>query len=245
MMNVNPMDLVANGFIRDFQAARRNLPANGNPNVGESTGNLGASVRRARFPTSVFADIQNNNVGLARRRARSPHAGHRPRGGGAAGQLLPAEPAVQHRGRRLHLFELGVQRPADPAAAPLRRRPCLLVNYTLAKSNDDVSNDTRGAGTELVVPTDPIRLELDEGRSDFDVRHVVPRPLHLGSSVWQRPRASMRDATGLVNALISGWQVNGILDASSGIPVQRVLGLPHVHVLRLRHARRDRRARTA
>ncbi len=30
---------------------------------------------------------------------------------------------------------------------------------------------------------------------------------------------SIRDATGLVNALISGWQINGILDASSGNPL--------------------------
>jgi hypothetical protein len=92
------------------------------------------------------------------------------------------------------------------------------VNYTLAKSTDDVSNDTRGAGTELVVPTDPHRLDLDEGRSDFDVRHVF-----RGNFIWDLPfgngRAINRDATGLVNALISGWQVNGILDASSGNPL--------------------------
>lgn len=51
MMNVNTTDLVANGFIRGFAAARRNLLANGNPNVGESTGNFGklmaARSRRA------------------------------------------------------------------------------------------------------------------------------------------------------------------------------------------------------
>src|SRR5262249_25268095 len=63
MMNVNTMDLVANGFIRDFQAARRNLVTNGNPNVGESTGNLGRLFGGA-IPTSSYPDIQNNNVGV-------------------------------------------------------------------------------------------------------------------------------------------------------------------------------------
>ena len=63
MMNVNTMDLAANGFIRDFTAARRNLIANGNPNIGESTGNFGR-LYGGTIPTSAYADIQNNNVGL-------------------------------------------------------------------------------------------------------------------------------------------------------------------------------------
>jgi hypothetical protein len=92
------------------------------------------------------------------------------------------------------------------------------VNYTLARSTDDVSNDTRGAGTELVVPSDPRRLELDEGRSDFDIRHVM-----RGHFIWDLPfgrgRAFNPDAKGLWHALISGWQINGIVDASSGFPL--------------------------
>ena len=56
------------------------------------------------------------------------------------------------------------------------------MNYTLAKSTDDVSNDTRGAGTELVVPSDPKQLDLDKGRSDFDVRHVF-----RGNFIWDLP----------------------------------------------------------
>src|SRR4029453_8905799 len=63
MTNVNQMDLVANGFVRDFAAARRNLLASGNPNTGEATGNFG-KLYGGTIPTSVYPDIQNNNVGL-------------------------------------------------------------------------------------------------------------------------------------------------------------------------------------
>jgi hypothetical protein len=80
-----------------------------------------------------------------------------------------------------------------------------------------VSNDTRDAGTELVVPSDPRRLELDEGRSNFDIRHVV-----RGHFIWDLPigngRRYMGGASGLMNALVGGWQINGVLDASSGFP---------------------------
>jgi hypothetical protein len=68
-----------------------------------------------------------------------------------------------------------------------------------------------------VVPSDPKRLELDQGRSDFDVRHVF-----RGNFIWDLPfgrgRKYLGGASGLVNALAGGWRINGIVDASSGFP---------------------------
>ena len=91
------------------------------------------------------------------------------------------------------------------------------MNYTFAKSIDDVSNDTRGAGTELVVASDPDRLSLDKARSDFDVRHVF-----RGYFIWDLPvgkgRRLLGDAGKLADLLLGGWQINGIVDASSGYP---------------------------
>jgi hypothetical protein len=92
------------------------------------------------------------------------------------------------------------------------------INYTLAKSTDDVSNDTRGAGTELVVPSDPKRLDLDKGRSDFDVRHVV-RGNFIADLPFGRGRKFLSGSSGFVNAVVGGWRVNGIIDASSGYPL--------------------------
>ena len=217
MMNVNQMDLASNGFIRDFQAARRNLLANNNANTGESTGNLGR-LFNGNIPTSAFADIQNNNVG---RLADSLDRGTQGIGLAAAGlsdnffrpnpQFSIAGVGCTCSSSEYNALQLQLQRRLAAGLA-------FSVNYTLAKSTDDVSNDTRGAGTELVVPSDPDRLDLDQGRSDFDVRHVF-----RGHFIWDLPfghgRAINSDATGFVNALISGWQINGIVDASSGFPL--------------------------
>jgi hypothetical protein len=210
------MDLEANGFIRDFQAARRNLIANGNANTGEPTGNLGR-LYGGTIPSSAFADIQNNNVGLL-----ADALDRRTQGVGLAAAGLPdnffrPNPQFSLAGvgctcssSTYNALQLQLQRRFSDGVA-------FSINYTLAKSDDDVSNDTRGAGTELVVPTNPRNLALDEGRSDFDVRHVF-----RGHFIWDLPfgrgRKFNADATGFVNALISGWQVNGILDASSGFP---------------------------
>ena len=217
MINVNTMDLVANGFIRDFQAAQRNLTANGNANIGEPTGNLGR-LYGGSIPASAFSDIQNNNVGLL-----ADALDRRTQGVGLAAAGLPDN--FFRPNPQFSLAGLGCTCSSSAYNAlqvQLQRRfadgLAFSINYTLAKSTDDVSNDTRGAGTELVVPTDPRNLGLDEGRSDFDVRHVF-----RGHFIWDLPfgrgRAINSDATGFVNALISGWQINGILDASSGNPL--------------------------
>jgi hypothetical protein len=216
MTNVNQMDLVSNGFIRDFQAARRNLLASGNPNTGESTGNLGR-LFGGTIPTAVYSDIQNNNVGVV-----ADSLDRRTRGIGLAAAGLPD--SFFRPNPQFNIAGIGCTCSSSAYNAlqvQLQRRLsaglAFSVNYTLSKSSDDVSNDTRGAGTELVVPSDPRRLEVDEGRSDFDVRHVV-----RGHFIWDLPfgrnRAINPDATGLVHALISGWQINGIVDVSSGNP---------------------------
>ena len=217
MTNVNQMDLVSNGFIRDFQAARRNLIANGNPNTGESTGNLGRLFNGA-IPTSVYPDIQNNNVGLI-----ADSLDRRTQGIGLLAAGLPDN--FFRPNPQFNIAGIGCTCSSSAYNAlqvQLQRRLAsgfaFSVNYTLARSTDDVSNDTRGAGTELVVPSDPRQLELDDGRSDFDIRHVM-----RGHFIWDLPfgrgRAFNTNATGLVHALISGWQVNGIVDASSGFPL--------------------------
>lgn len=217
MMNVNTMDLVANGFTRDFQAARRNLLANGNANSGESTGNLGR-LYGGTIPSSVFADIQNNNVGLL-----ADALDRRTQGIGLAAAGLPENffrpnPQFSIAGvgctcssSQYNALQIQVQKRLASGLA-------FSANYTLAKSTDDVSNDTRGAGTELVVPSDPKRLELDKGRSDFDVRHVA-----RGHFIWDLPfgrdRRFLSGASGILHGLVGGWQINGILDVSSGFPL--------------------------
>jgi hypothetical protein len=216
MTNVNQMDLVANGFIRDFQAAQRNFFANGNPNIGESTGNLGR-LYGGTIPSSANADIQNSNVGVI--------ADALDRGTQGVGLATAGLPDTFFRPNpQFNIAGVGCTCSSSTYNAlqiQLQKRLsagfAFAANYTYARSNDDVSNDTRGAGTELVVPTDPKRLELDQGRSDFDIRHVV-----RGHFIWDLPfgqgRRFMSGASGVMNALVGGWQINGVVDASSGFP---------------------------
>ena len=216
MTNVNQMDLVSNGFIADFQAARRNLIANGNPNTGEPTGNLGR-LYGGTIPAGANADIQNNNVGLI---ADVLDRGTQGIGLAAAGlpdNFFRPSPQFNIAGvgctcstSAYHALQLQVQQRLTSGFA-------FAANYTYSRSSDDVSNDTRGAGTELVVPSDPRRLDLDDGRSDFDVRHVVRGYFMLDLPLGREGRF-MKDASRAVNALIGGWQINAVVDASSGYP---------------------------
>jgi hypothetical protein len=59
----------------------------------------------------------------------------------------------------------GVHRP------PLLRGLMTQFNYTLAKSLDDVSDDTNAAGTTFLLPRDSTNVKLDRARSNFNVRH--------------------------------------------------------------------------
>jgi len=217
MMNVNTMDLVRNGFIRDFQAARRNLIANGNANLGEATGNLGR-LFGGTIPSSVFPDIQNNNVGVIADALDRRTLGIGLAAAGLTDTFFRPNPQFSLAGLGCSCSSSAYNGLQIQLQKRLSRGVAFGANYTLAKSTDDVSNDTRGAGTELVVPSDPARLSIDKGRSDFDVRHVV-----RGHAIWDLPfgkgQRFLSNASGLVNALVGGWQINGILDASSGFPL--------------------------
>jgi hypothetical protein len=94
------------------------------------------------------------------------------------------------------------------------------VSYTLGKSTDDQSsslgrNEFANGQARTV---DPYNKKLNRGRSDFDVRHNL-----AVNFSWELPlgpgRAVGGNARGLGRALLEGWQLNGILMASSGIPV--------------------------
>ena len=51
------------------------------------------------------------------------------------------------------------------------RSMMFMTNYTWAKSLDDISDDTDGAGQGLLIPTDSNNRRLDRGRCSFDIRH--------------------------------------------------------------------------
>ncbi len=95
------------------------------------------------------------------------------------------------------------------------------VVYTWAKSTDNKSA-AAGIGASAFNGwqglLDNSRPELDRGRSDFDVDHRL-----VGSFVYNLPFGKgekiASDAGGLKNALVGGWQVNGIATFQRGFPI--------------------------
>lgn len=94
----------------------------------------------------------------------------------------------------------------------------MTVNYTYGKSLDTTSAaESLGnrAGNGLAI--DPYRPELAYGLSNFDRRHQ----LNINSLVdlpFGRDKWIGRNVPAAVNHIIGGWQISGILVASSGRP---------------------------
>lgn len=90
----------------------------------------------------------------------------------------------------------------------------LLANYTLSKSLDDVPNGQGNAGVaaqslSTLPSTNPLRHQVDYGRSDFDHRHIATI-----SYVWDLPTFAHRSY--LMRETAGGWQLTGIIRRQSG-----------------------------
>ena len=85
------------------------------------------------------------------------------------------------------------------------------AEYRWAKSLDTCSND------HDCRQTYPFDLSTEYGPSDFDVRHTFK-----ASGVWALP--FFRGSRDVVRKLAGGWEVSGIVTASSGFPWTPVVG---------------------
>ena len=94
------------------------------------------------------------------------------------------------------------------------------VQYTYAKSEGTTagSNEAR-TGSQLD------NFEADRGRNNFDVRHTFNL-----SALYELPIGKGRryDFGKAANFLVGGWQVGGIVNARSGVPVEVLVVRPDV-----------------
>ncbi len=95
-----------------------------------------------------------------------------------------------------------------------------LGTYTYAKSIDDKSGSAVTGGSDSnpsSKPMDPFNRRADRGLSSFDRRHRL-----VGAFNYELPvgkgRAVGGDWGSVANAIAGGWQINGILNLSSGLP---------------------------
>jgi hypothetical protein len=85
-------------------------------------------------------------------------------------------------------------------------------SYTWSKSIDDDSSTILGNAFSTSIGSLPFfDLRLDRALSDFDVRHVASI-----NYVWQLPKPAGK--SGLFGWITNGWEMNGLLQASSGLP---------------------------
>ena len=88
----------------------------------------------------------------------------------------------------------------------------LLSNYTWSKSIDDNS----GANSDAQNPW-PLDRRLNRGLSAFDVANRF-----TASAVWELPaghgKPYLSNASGPAGWLVTGWQMNGIVQVQSGLP---------------------------
>ncbi len=98
------------------------------------------------------------------------------------------------------------------------------VQYTLGKSygNTAGSNEALTSGNLARAVSD---FDYDNGYNNFDVRHTFNL-----SALYQIPygRNRVHPATGLADAIVGGWDIGGILNARSGLPVNVLVTRPDV-----------------
>jgi len=93
----------------------------------------------------------------------------------------------------------------------------LNVQYTLGRSRGNTagSNEALTAGNNARALAD---FAYDNGYNNFDVRHTFNLSL-LYPLPYGRGRAFGGDASGVKQVLLGGWDIGGIANARSGLPV--------------------------
>ncbi|HMF93265.1 MAG TPA: TonB-dependent receptor [Vicinamibacterales bacterium] len=90
------------------------------------------------------------------------------------------------------------------------------LSYTLSKTTDNtvaqLNVDSVNTSVYAQNPYDP---DADWAAAPFDIRHVF-----AANATWQIPASSN-------NALLSGWQINGIVSLRSGLPFSPSISTPN------------------
>jgi carboxypeptidase family protein len=100
----------------------------------------------------------------------------------------------------------------------------LNAQYTLSRSN----GNTGGSNEALTAANNALTLsqfDYDNGYNNFDVRHTFNV-----SALYSIPYGSGRQtpASGIADALLGGWDIGGIVNARSGLPVNVLVTRPDV-----------------
>jgi hypothetical protein len=204
----NQIDIRTNGFAEDFNRARRNLLANGNPAVGETLtvfpllaggGNLANSTVRTNLRNGTPADLAY--VYVTGQQAGSVKFLPNPSTGVA--DLL--RNSAKYRYNSLQV-EVRKQFASDFS---------LQANYTWQKTLTDAIG-TSQALTDTYLDIENPRLEYT--RADYDTPHVFNL-----NFIWSLPFGKQKlfanHLSTWADRVIGGWQLSGFMRIMSGPPI--------------------------
>ncbi|MBI3649791.1 MAG: TonB-dependent receptor [Acidobacteria bacterium] len=88
----------------------------------------------------------------------------------------------------------------------------LTSRYTYSVTKDNLSSTFSESNNNFNLGfLDPFNPNLDYGYADFDVRHRF-----VTSFTWGLP--AIKDASGVMNSVLNGWELTGIFSARTGTP---------------------------
>ena len=100
------------------------------------------------------------------------------------------------------------------------------VQYTLGKSYG-TSGGANGANTAANNARTLDEFEYEDGYNNFDVRHTFNLSL-MYSLPFGEGRRFGADASGFAQAVLGGWDVGGIVNARSGVPINVLVTRPDI-----------------
>jgi hypothetical protein len=100
------------------------------------------------------------------------------------------------------------------------------MQYTLGSSRG-TSGGSNEANTAANNARTEAQFEYEDGYNNFDVRHTFNLSL-LYEIPYGRGRKFGNDASAVADALLGGWEIGGILNARSGVPVNVLVTRPDI-----------------
>jgi hypothetical protein len=222
-VDLNQIELRKNGFLSAFQTAQQNYIANGNPNTGQSLGNLQALF--AQVPSSQY-NLYTTGQAATLANFLDTNA---PSGGARGDYVARANLApnffrfnpqnadvyvVRNLGQsNWNGLELEVQR-------RLKRGVYLQANYTFSKGFANYAQDLQTFTTPLRDNANP---NINKSLSSLDTTHVV-----IANGIYELPFGKGRAFGGSLNSfwngLVGGWRVTGIFGFTTGRPLAITTG---------------------
>ncbi len=102
----------------------------------------------------------------------------------------------------------------------LSRGFSLLASYTFGKNMDN-GPAPFNLGRNFQQPQDPFRLDLERALASIDVKHNLVVS-HIYELPFGKGKRFLGNLSGVGQAILGGWQINGIFRARSGLPVNVV-----------------------